>query len=315
MNQQLVDYIKQQLQLGVTKEAIKATLISSGWTEGDVTEAMNEISAPAAAAPKIAPAPAVATATASPATRDIYQPKVAASAVARTEPTFQSKISAAASQISARGTAAPTGKRGLILPIILGVIILALAGAGFYFYSQTGSLSDQMSSSESKNMTLTSQLNVANQDKTNLMQQVTTLSDDKKDLLMQISFFQNPGTSTPATETAVLVKGALAGGDKLPYSITTSLQITVTIKNSKDQRVIDLLKPLLGTTVEIAGTHFIGSKDITVTAVNGNQLPAVAATSTPSSTAPSAPKAPVAPAASSTKTVVPPPPVAPPPTP
>jgi hypothetical protein len=39
INQQLLDYIKQQLQNGVSKEQIKSNLLSNGWQESDINEA------------------------------------------------------------------------------------------------------------------------------------------------------------------------------------------------------------------------------------------------------------------------------------
>src|SRR3989344_4397849 len=40
-NQQLRDYISEQLHVGVPKDAIRSALLESGWKETDVTEAMN----------------------------------------------------------------------------------------------------------------------------------------------------------------------------------------------------------------------------------------------------------------------------------
>ena len=39
INQQLLDYVKQQLQNGVSKEQIKSNLLSNGWQESDINEA------------------------------------------------------------------------------------------------------------------------------------------------------------------------------------------------------------------------------------------------------------------------------------
>ena len=41
INQQLLDYIKQQLQQGVSKEAIKNALMASGWQAQDIEEGLN----------------------------------------------------------------------------------------------------------------------------------------------------------------------------------------------------------------------------------------------------------------------------------
>jgi len=46
LNQKLLDYIKQQLQQGISKEQIKNSLTSSGWEEQDVDEAFSFISNP-----------------------------------------------------------------------------------------------------------------------------------------------------------------------------------------------------------------------------------------------------------------------------
>lgn len=40
-NQQLLDYIKQQLQQGVSREIITNNLISQGWQQPDVNEAFS----------------------------------------------------------------------------------------------------------------------------------------------------------------------------------------------------------------------------------------------------------------------------------
>ena len=42
-NQQMLDYIKQQLQQGVNNEAIKTSLIANGWQSADVEEAFKLI--------------------------------------------------------------------------------------------------------------------------------------------------------------------------------------------------------------------------------------------------------------------------------
>ena len=42
-NQQLLDYIRQRLQSGTSKENIKGELLAKGWKEKDVSDAMNLI--------------------------------------------------------------------------------------------------------------------------------------------------------------------------------------------------------------------------------------------------------------------------------
>ena len=68
------------------------------------------------------------------------------------------------------------------------------------------------------------------------------------------------------------VKGILHGDGKVPYTLMTENEIVVTVKNSKDAKVEEALKSLVGTTVELAGEHGFGSRDITVRTVNGSEL-------------------------------------------
>ena len=42
VNQQILDYIKQQLQQGVSREIISSNLISQGWQQQDVNEAFSQ---------------------------------------------------------------------------------------------------------------------------------------------------------------------------------------------------------------------------------------------------------------------------------
>ncbi len=44
INQQILDYIKQQLQQGIGREQIKSSLMSNGWQESDINEAFGTIS-------------------------------------------------------------------------------------------------------------------------------------------------------------------------------------------------------------------------------------------------------------------------------
>ena len=44
INQQILDYIKQQLQQGVSREQIKSSLMTNGWSESDINEAFTSLS-------------------------------------------------------------------------------------------------------------------------------------------------------------------------------------------------------------------------------------------------------------------------------
>ncbi len=51
VNQQLLDYIKQQSQQGTNNEQIKQSLLANGWQNADIEEAFNSINYPAQSQP------------------------------------------------------------------------------------------------------------------------------------------------------------------------------------------------------------------------------------------------------------------------
>ena len=51
INQQLLDYVRQQLAAGVSKEEISKSLIAAGWQASDVNEALNQITVQRSSAP------------------------------------------------------------------------------------------------------------------------------------------------------------------------------------------------------------------------------------------------------------------------
>jgi hypothetical protein len=77
------------------------------------------------------------------------------------------------------------------------------------------------------------------------------------------------GTSTPES---IVLRGTLAGDDKTPYTLTTDNRVRVNIKNYKDPKVQAVMKPLLGTVVEIGGSYIPPTPDITVTELAGKPI-------------------------------------------
>ncbi len=117
-----------------------------------------------------------------------------------------------------------------------------------------------------------------------LNSQLAALKADNDDLAAQISLvFAIPASNPAATD--IMLKGAIGGSEKTFFTLTTGKGIVANIKNSKDPKVIAALSGIIGSTVQISGTHLPGSKDITLTVVNGQPInnPSNAATSTTSS--------------------------------
>ncbi len=327
-NQQLVDYVKQQLQLGVSKEAIKGTLAQAGWPEADVNDALAAAS-PAGAAPAqpvfsaqpsspATPAIAVSAKPAAPSsgpassalsqfaqkpaapasqpspfvTKDIFQPKGLPAQAG--EPTFQPKIQAMPAQAAAREAGGSSVKKYVLLAVWI-VVILGLAGWSAYLFWQNRTLKEQASQSPGISASLEevrAQVASLTGEKNSLTSQIDAANLERADLLLHLSFFVAPLGG--ATTTNLTVSGTIGGGGKSPYTLTTGRQVVLSVKNSSVSDVSKALQPLLGSVANIAGTYVPGTRDITVIAVNSVPVEAPpplspAPTSTPTSTPPAAP--------------------------
>ena len=105
---------------------------------------------------------------------------------------------------------------------------------------------------------------------------LTKTNDDlmsaNSELTDDLSFFVVPADSSASSGLSVVFGGVLAGGGKNEYSVTATSGLKVFVKNSADANVDAALSPLVGQAVQISGTHALGSREITITAVNGNSV-------------------------------------------
>lgn len=291
-NPQLTEYIKNQLKLGVSRDAIRAALLQAGWGQADVSEAL------AGAAPQGAP-PLTQSKTgtsSSPITVDIFRPKE--------EPVFQPKRGPESkmppSQIAAAGpkstpsvqptviaTVSKESRRDLTQRIILaGVAVVAVVALGFAIWANVkrGSLAREVEGLTAARADLENRNNEFIRKINELTTEVRTLTEENKELSLGLSFFVP--LQTPTT-TAVTVRGALGGGSgKTPYTLTLNRGIILTLKNSRDAKIESLLRPFLGESVEVSGTYISGSRDVTVDVVNEVKIDSDTATSTQATSTP-----------------------------
>ncbi len=293
VNQQLIDYIKTQLQVGVGRDVVKNALLESGWAEADITEALKQAGAsPAAPVAATQPAAHAVAATAKPATAsanggvmmtsDIFQPK--------NEPVFDPKVTAGpaikaqlanasvkgAGPVVAGSAAASVsygGKKfsGSMLTIALGVGFVVCAGAAIFFFMQKADLAAQLVPLETARMeadTLKKQVAVLQEERDGLAAQVTQTQKSNVALANDLAIFQVPDGTAPGTTGNIVVTGALRQ-ENSQYVVFTPNEVTVVVKNGKDAKVAAALQALLGNTVTLSGTHVIGSREMTVTTVNG----------------------------------------------
>jgi cell division protein FtsL len=301
-NQQLIDYIKQQFKVGVSKVVIRDALIAAGWTQTDIEDAMKsfEVKIPSAI-------PSIVTSDIfQPKDMPIFEPGKSKSAVPsiersrsaeeikkeetskpKSESVIQIKdtVVLKKSESKAEPQPKPFSKAPatislsviknspwrLVLMIVMAAVIIALAGIGVILYKNNLGLQKQIEDINISNGKLENTIISLNQTIKDSNTGLTALKAEKEDLEAQLLIFAILSTSTEPMP--VTVKGLLSGGEKTSYSVTTAKGITVYVKNSKEANVNSALKPFLGTNIEISGTHAQGSRDITVAKINNQEIP------------------------------------------
>jgi hypothetical protein len=323
----LVEYISSQLKLGVSRDAIKTALTGVGWAAPDVEDTLKKVGAVSSAsvtsaAPSAAPtiaAPATAVTTVKSSGPQVIKVSDLVSSVTpssgasssssgnqsftatkdatpvTTSKTFPSKGSSASSfSIGTTTEKVSLGKKSFEWTAIIAIILaIVFAGAVVYLFVQNGALNSKIQALNNENQgasqSVATQVQALNASNTALSDEVASMTAENQDLLTNLSFLVAPtASSTPATSTSVSVSGMLAAGlGKNTYFITTPYGVKVSVKNSSDKNVAAALEPLLGTSVQLAGTYIPGTQNIVVATVNGNSVtppPATVATSTASST-------------------------------
>jgi len=341
-NQQLKDYITQQTKLGVSKETMKSALLGAGWNEGDVSQAIAEyesglqsaapissaqpvssVQQPSSVQSPVTQSPVSSAGVSAPATKpmstfvtsDIFQPK--GEAVFKSTAGIQPGPQTQKPQTVSINNESPVKKGGKIVTIALGVVSVILLGGNVYFYFQNNGLRSQVvtpgaAGPDSAVAQQAAQITSLTADKDNLTQQISSFNKTIADLTSQLSIFE-PASTSSITSVSFDVSGILGGGGKVLYSLTTSKNIVLTVKNSKDADIEAVLKLLTGKQIELAGTHQPGSVQLTVATINGQSpkdalsaltVPQAATSSTQTSTAPATPSAAIQ--TSPTSTSVPP---------
>ena len=281
-NQQLVDYIKGEVQKGVAKEAAKKALVGAGWKEGDVDEALKAVEAtPAATVSSPVVSPVATPAAVSQLTAPFAaEPFKVSEIIFKPEPATPVKGGAPAGgeadsfEIAGQSAlAVGQPKKDMMLKVIAGalaVLVVAFAAGGVYIYLQSRDLQANATRLTQENSSLSSQLSALSKEKSDLDVKVASLSADLSDLNEQVLIFAAP--AAPAKEVSVAVRGTLRASSDGKFTLVTSRNIVFTVKNYKDAKVTAALKPLADQGVTLSGVHAPASLEITVQGVNGSPL-------------------------------------------
>lgn len=187
-------------------------------------------------------------------------------------------------------SAAPAQPKKSVMSIVgtvlMGLIIVGLAALSGLLYKNNTELKAKVTEFTNQVSALTGKVNTSGQASADLNQRIAKLEDDVKDIDSQLALFlplkmvsttvaSNSSSSSSSAPVVIsspeplTLKGTLEGGDKVNYTLKTSRGITVNIKNSKDAKVVSLLKPLVGNAIEITGVPTSGAREVTITHVNG----------------------------------------------
>jgi hypothetical protein len=193
-------------------------------------------------------------------------------------------------------------KTGKISALIEGFIIVLLLIFSGYLFFQNQSLSSkingvggQSSDLSSQVQNLNSQVQGFTSSNAQLTNQVASLTAENTELQNELSFVVIPtGSSTSATATTtVSVSGLLTRPTKTgAYLITTNYGVKVYVQNYKDKNVNLSLGELLGSNVNVSGSHILGSAILEVSTINGTSINAIASSTVASSSASNGPMMP-----------------------
>lgn len=272
-----MDYIKSQLKVGVDKDAIKSSLLGTGWNGLDVDDSMKSAAEEGVSPSPVSPASPKMAAGGAPIVVSDLIPNTSKMEIITAKTDEKKPIESAEPKKTrlAIKFKLPKLEAKLVVVVVLAVVTLAVVGAAAYFYVQAKNTGDKLaaltaagSAAQSQATSLNSQVTDLTNAKNDLTGQVSALTVANQELTNDLSFFvAAPSAST--SEIAVAFSGSLAGGGKVEYSLTATSGVRVFAANSKDAKVDTALKPLLGGAAQISGTHVPGSREITVTSVNG----------------------------------------------
>ncbi len=201
----------------------------------------------------------------------------------------------AASSFSSASPVKAKKSYALATESVLGALMVIFAAFAVFLFLQNQGLSSRIAALNGQSSGVSSQISNIQQElaasTTAFQAQIASATVRNSMLALELSFYAVPPSMTPATTTfTTALEGAVSGGGRYDYAITTADGAKVYVTNSKDARVIALMKPLVGATstmAKFAGNYVPGNDTITITAVNGASVapPPAASTSTATTSA------------------------------
>ncbi|MFH0890908.1 MAG: hypothetical protein V1856_02670 [Candidatus Liptonbacteria bacterium] len=307
-NQQLLDYVKQQLQLNVPREEIKTALLNTGWPEADINivfaevSTMGQVQPPTVAQPTQGAAqPTIKDITASvqSAVTSTMEPKagltmrkatIASDAFQpQNEPVFQPPKESFFDPNAKEKVAAPSKPThgNLTIIISLGAACLVFAVLFVWMYVRSAGLQKQLdaatsspppvpgaSTGDASASASAAEIEALRKEMDGYKSELGKITDESNLLATELSFLVAPDPKAPTSTTLnqpVTISGEISVKKSI-YYLTTEDRIEISVANSSNPDVVGALKPLLGKTVELSGTYNRGVPSLTLQKVNGMTL-------------------------------------------
>jgi uncharacterized protein Smg (DUF494 family) len=305
-NQQLVDYLKEQLKIGISRDNLKQTLLNVGWNSSDIDDAFkaidNENLNKSVEEPKIQETNLVNLKELSQ-NKDFSKekpqdtPKYISkeSFISQSEPVFEiksdtktppsnqttfSKTNLNTSELQSQPqqikieTLPPHHKKfKVVIYILFGLVIVGFLVLIFFLYQRNSNLENQLNTLISQKGDLENKSQGINQTMSEIQKQVTSLKEENKnltseklDLLGQLLLFSQSTSSLDVELSGHLLL------EKGQYILKTSQNILVAIKNSKDEKVKTVLNSFVDKDIKLKGTRTPGLREIIITDINNQQI-------------------------------------------
>lgn len=155
-----------------------------------------------------------------------------------------------------------TSRIWVITSIVFLATTLAAGALAAFFNMEKNDLEGKVHTLTAQAERMASQVSTESTNRKSDAAKTDSLQTQVNDLEQQLSIFLPPMGSAASGDLPISITGKVATDTIGLFTITTSRGLILNIKNSKDSNVSDVLKPLMGTIVTVAGVHSISSKDI-----------------------------------------------------
>lgn len=296
-NQDLINYIKEQINAGIRKDDIKKALLEVGWPEKDIEDAFEELNQKALGPTEEIKLPpeniidlkAKDTKPKEPVkfiSPEFFSSQISSNIVTIKPPENQTTQilnnknqfnlgpadKTSEQQVKIISTSPRPKKFKIIIDVLFGLLSIGLLGLIVFLYIQNNNLKNRLVASNSQQGDLEGQVQSLTKIINNLQKELSTLKEDnnnllneKNDLLNQILLFSSATSSLEVEVKAIPLK------EGNQYLLKTSQNILVTVKNPTEV-VKKILDKFLNQNIEVSGLRIPGRREITITEINKESL-------------------------------------------